>query len=56
MALSFILSSGWALVAEGFMSAFYHVCPNDTNFQFGMCVVCVWCVCVCSVFVCVVCV
>lgn len=27
--------SGVALIAEGFMSAFYHVCPNDTNFQFG---------------------
>ena len=27
--------SGVALVAEGFLSAFYHVCPNDTNFQFG---------------------
>ena len=27
--------AGLALVAEGFLSAFYHVCPNDTNFQFG---------------------
>ena len=23
------------------MSAFYHVCPNDTNFQFGESTLCV---------------
>ena len=26
---------GIALVLEGFMSSFYHICPNDANFQFG---------------------
>ena len=31
----FCCHSGFALVAEGVLSAFYHVCPNDTNFQFG---------------------
>ena len=37
--------SGWALVAEGFLSAIYHVCPNDTNFQFGMSMYASVCVC-----------
>ena len=26
---------GIALVLEGFMSSFYHICPTDANFQFG---------------------
>ena len=26
---------GFALILEGFMSSFYHICPNDSNFQFG---------------------
>jgi dsRNA-gated channel SID-1 len=26
---------GVALMAEGLLSACYHVCPNQTNFQFG---------------------
>ena len=24
-----------ALFMEGFMSAFYHICPTNANFQFG---------------------
>lgn len=27
---------GLALIMEGIMSACYHVCPNYSNFQFGM--------------------
>ena len=26
---------GAALISEGFMSACYHFCPDDANFQFG---------------------
>ena len=26
---------GLALIGEGVMSALYHVCPSDINFQFG---------------------
>ena len=26
---------GIALILEGFMSSFYHICPTDANFQFG---------------------
>ncbi len=26
---------GIALIIEGFMSAFYHICPTNANFQFG---------------------
>jgi hypothetical protein len=26
---------GIALMAEGLLSACYHICPNKTNFQFG---------------------
>ena len=26
---------GIALVLEGFMSSFYHICPSNANFQFG---------------------
>ena len=28
---------GIALVLEGFMSGFYHICPSGSNFQFGKC-------------------
>ena len=28
-------STGAGLVMEGFMSAFYHICPSNSNFQFG---------------------
>ena len=30
-------SLGLALVMEGLLSAAYHVCPNQNNFQFGTC-------------------
>ena len=26
---------GIALIIEGFMSSFYHICPSNANFQFG---------------------
>ena len=26
---------GIGLIMEGFMSAFYHICPTNANFQFG---------------------
>ena len=26
---------GIALILEGFMSSFYHICPSNANFQFG---------------------
>ena len=26
-----------ALILEGFMSGFYHICPTNANFQFGKC-------------------
>lgn len=26
---------GFALILEGFMSSFYHICPSNANFQFG---------------------
>ena len=29
--------TGIALMTEGFMSAFYHICPSNSNFQFGKC-------------------
>ena len=29
-------SLGLALIMEGLLSAAYHVCPNQNNFQFGM--------------------
>lgn len=29
---------GIGLVTEGFMSAFYHICPTNANFQFGECI------------------
>lgn len=27
--------TGVGLMMEGFMSAFYHICPSDSNYQFG---------------------
>ena len=27
--------SGFVLIAQGFTSAAYHVCPNQATFQFG---------------------
>ncbi len=27
---------GFALMMEGFMSAAYHICPNEENFQYGI--------------------
>ena len=32
----FSLWAGISLVIEGFMSGFYHICPSNSNFQFGM--------------------
>ena len=30
-----LLESGLALMAEAFMSAAYHICPSNANYQFG---------------------
>ena len=33
--LQMCVETGVALVAEGFLSAAYHICPSSNNYQFG---------------------
>lgn len=35
MYIIFIYLLGLALILEGVMSSFYHICPTNANFQFG---------------------
>ena len=49
---SFQCVSGFVLIAQGFTSAAYHVCPNQATFQFGKLVGAPFNVYVTAVFMC----